>query len=210
MMPTLVCVMRSGGDYKPEHVARLYKQTREPGRWPPGRFVCLTNHLFKTPSPIEQRQLTHGWAGWWSKLELCAPEHDDLGDILYIDLDTTVVGSLEDIANVGRLTLLSDFLAPALLASGVMYLPVTARRFAWELLHEGAGPQVVIRSFRRKGDQGFFNLAWYHEADRWQDVLLGQLISFKEHVEPSGGIVPWGARLICYHGHPRPWEVVCD
>ena len=211
MMPTLVCVLKSGGDFTHGHVIRLYRQCRTPGRWPPGRFVCLTDTKFDTTTPaLQRRSLRQDWPGWWSKLEMCAPQHDDLGDILYLDLDTSVVGSLESIASAGRLTLLSDFYTPALLASGVMYLPVKARRFAWELLHAGAGPQLVFRSFRRKGDQGFFNLAFHADADRWQDVLPGQLISFKEHVAPSGYIVPWGARLICYHGHPRPWEVVCD
>lgn len=207
MMPSLVCVLRSGGEYKPEHVLRLYEQVRDAGPWMFERFVCLTDQRLEIP--IVTRPLTRGWPGWWSKLELCAPENNDLGDILYIDLDTTVTGSLEDIARVRRLTLLSDFLRPTLLASGVMRLPVAARERAWELLHR-TGAETVMRSFKRKGDQGFFHRAWFLDAARWQDLLPGQLVSFKEHVEPSGYIVPWDARIICYHGHPRPWEVACD
>jgi len=213
MMPTLACVLKSGGEYKPEHVERLYRQVRDPGRWPPGRFVCLTDFT-SVVNPLvrasDQRPLTRNWPGWWSKLELCAPEHDELGDILFLDLDTTVVGSLEDVASVDRLTLLDDFLRSGVLASGVMYLPVRKRRQAWEFLHMGAGPALVVQSFRRKGDAGFFNMIWRDEADRWQDVLPGQLVSYKLHVQPAENLIPWDARLVCHHGHPRPWEVVCD
>jgi len=203
--PVVALVLKSGGDFAAEHVIQLWLGLIGLGGWR-GHVVLLTDQPGgSTPADIEQRPLTRAWQGWWSKLELCAPEHDTLGDILYMDLDTVVVGSIAQIAQVNRLTMLRDFLRPTRLASGVMYLPVQARRNVWELLHAGAGPELVMQSYHRIGDQGFFEWCWFHEAARWQDILPEQIISYKVHVKPAGGWTD-DARLICYHGKPRPWE----
>lgn len=206
MTPIIALVLKSGGDYEREHAIRLWLQLIGTGGWS-GRVVCLTDQVSGwAPADLEQLPLTRGWKGWWSKLELCAPEHDHLGDILFMDLDTVVVGDISKIAAVGQLTMLDDFNYSGRLASGVMYLPVKDRQRAWWLLHEGAGPELVIRTFRRTGDQAFFGMAWHGDAETFQNLLPGQIVSYKKHVKPAGG---WdrNARLICYHGKPRPWEV---
>ena len=205
MTPVVVLVLKSGGDFTSEHVIQLWLGLIGLGGWR-GHVVCLTDTPGgSTPADVEQLPLTRAWQGWWSKLELCAPQHDRLGDVLYLDLDTVVVGAVAEIAAVGRLTMLSDFLRPARLASGVMYLTVKARRRAWNLLHAGDGPEQTMQSFRRRGDQGFFEWAWFQEASRWQDAVPGQIVSYKKDVRPQGGWAE-GTRLICYHGKPRPWE----
>lgn len=207
--PVVVCVLRSGGDFQLEHVGRLYDGLRAHGY--SGHVVCLSDEYGVPPTGwsvpwdgVEMRQLLRKWPGWWSKLELCAPEQDNLGDVLYLDLDTTVVGSLQDIAGMGRLMLLQDFSRRGRLASGVMYLPVAARRRAWAHLLRKE-PAVVMRVWQRTGDQGFFQDAW-PEAPRWQETLPGQIVSYKLHVQETSR-VPAGARLVCFHGQPRPWDV---
>ncbi len=205
MKPVIALVFKSGGDFEYKHVVDLYLQLAATAKWE-GHVVCLTDQIADwAPSGIELLPLTRKFKGWWSKLELCAPEHDRLGDLLYFDLDTLVVGAIDEIAAVGKLTLLSDFLQPSRLASGMMYLPVKARQNAWELLHAGAGADLVVKTWHRRGDQAFFEFCWRHEAQRWQDVLPGQVVSFKQDVLPNGGC-PDGARVICFHGKPRPWE----
>jgi hypothetical protein len=62
------------------------------------RFVCLTDRPEQLPG-IETLKIPkpQGMFGWWSKLELFAPEHAWFfgGEtVLYLDLDVLVVGSL--------------------------------------------------------------------------------------------------------------------
>lgn len=145
------------------------------------------------------------YKGWFSKIELMRPDID--GDIFYVDLDSTVRGSLADMAAVGKLTLLKDFYKLTKLQSGVMYLPEAARREAWEQRHR-------LREFR--GDGEFLHSLWHDKAQTWQDVLPGQVISYKCHVmhDPrkqqvhvGNGLVPPNARLVCFHGQPKGWSI---
>jgi hypothetical protein len=39
----------------------------------------------------------------------------------------------------------------------------------------------------------------------WPDVVPGQIVSYKVHCH--GGQYPPGARLVCFHGRPKPWDV---
>ncbi len=146
-------------------------------------------------------------------MEMFRPEIE--GDILYIDLDTAVVGSLADVAAAGKLTVLSDFYKPEMIGSGLMFWPEEERARIWRAWI--GNPERHMRRCRTRekwGDQGFLQPLVLDRADRWQDVLPGQVVSYKLHVRPARmhgrefgtGKVPPGARLICFHGRPRPWH----
>lgn len=186
---TPICVLRSGGEYGPEHVQWLARQV-------PG-LVCLSD--VEVPG-VETWPLYYDWPGWWSKMELFRP--DIRGDLLYLDLDTVVLGDLAQF-NVGVTTVLADFTKPGTIGSGFMYLvemdrpPVWA---AWVQDSERHMRECVTQE--RWGDQGF--LQGVLVAQRWQDVLPGRVVSYKAHCH---GGVPSGAKVVCFHGKPRPWEV---
>jgi len=198
--PTVACVLRSGGEYKPEHVYKLLYSIE--AHWPKAhlRMVVLTDMELETK--WEVIPLAYKWPGWWSKLELFSPDLDFLGDILYFDLDTTVVGSLAEIAAERRLTLLEDFFRPAKLGSGLMHLPVEERSIIWDRWM--ASPESHMRKFR--GDQEFIApiLLANWEVRRWQQVLPGQVVSYKVHVPIKR--IPEDVRVVCFHGRPRPWN----
>lgn len=200
-MLAVVCVLRGGGEYRPEHVCVLYNQVKRfYGAIEIPRFVALTDQPINYPG-IEERPLTSNWPGWWSKMELFTAAHDDLGDILYVDLDTMVFGSIDTLLGVGKLTMLADFYKPQRLNSGVMFLPKIDRpevQAAW--LEDPKG----IRE-RFKGDGDFLNALWLGKAATWQDELPGQVCSYKVHVRKQKK-VPAHAKLVCFHGKPRPWE----
>lgn len=218
MLPTAVCVLRSGGEYTPAHVAALYDGVR--CWWPSAnlRFVCLTDmDMAACPPAVEVRPLQYAWPGWWSKMELCSGAHDDLGSLLYFDLDTVIVGPLIDIATARSVTLLQDFYHPTHLASGMMLLPVLARTRTWQrwILE----PASLMHHFRHSrggrhspdlllaGDGGLLDLLWREQAASWQALFPGQVISYKCHVLPNQKRVPAGARVVCFHGRPKPWEI---
>lgn len=197
---TVVTVLRGGGEYTPDHVISLFRQVRAHAGIG-ARFIVLTDTPVEQ-SGIEQRALRQKWPGWWAKMELYSAQHDDLGDFLYVDLDTLIVGSLTDVLSVNRLTLLKDFYYPERAQSGLMFLTKAARAEACAAFLEG--PDAVMCAFR--GDGEFLDHLWRFKAARWQDVLPDQVLSFKVHVrQRKGQTVPETARIVCYHGRPRPW-----
>jgi hypothetical protein len=157
-----------------------------------------TEHLHNIP-------LKYRWPGWWSKLELCRP--DIKGDILFLDLDSLVVGSLREIARTDRLTLLRDFYRDGVrrtegLQSSVMFLPEGHRRCVWDVF--AADPRGVMARHTHGGDQRFLEEFWLLRADRWQDVVPGQIVSLKVHCQKG---IPANARIVCAHGRPKFWEL---
>lgn len=187
---TRICVLRSGGEYKACHVQWLARQV-------PG-LVCLSD----VPVPgVDTLPLRHQWPGWWSKMELFSPELD--GDLLFLDLDTVVLGDLAPLEAVTRSTMLADFYHPQRPASGLMYIEEADKDRVWrEWMRAPATHMMRCRTPARWGDQGF--LRGVLPALRWQDVLPGAVISYKVHCRRG---VPPGARVVCFHGQPRPWAV---
>ena len=210
MITTVACVLRSGGEYKPEHVVSLYRGVQR--HWDISRLgylymICLTDVPF-LQFGVACIPLVGGWPGWWSKMELFRP--DLRGDLFYLDLDTVVVGSLGEVASVGQPTILRDLFhrdvpcRQGLVGSGLMYLPEVVRPSIWrDWIRD---PNACMRKHQARGDQAFIE---EHAGGwaRWQDVLPDQVISYKVHVQPNKGRVPDKARVVCFHGRPRPWQV---
>lgn len=194
----VVTVLRSGGEFKPEHVQALHSQI---DHWLLGvDGFCISDTAV---TGIACDRLIHDWPGWWSKMELFRPDIE--GDLLYFDLDTVIVGGLEDLASVNRLTLMRDVYRPDGLQSSVMFLPEADRRLVWAEWQKS--PLMHMRRHRRGGDQGFLETLWLDKADRWQDVLPGQVVSYKADIRKKGDVLPPNARVIAFHGRPRPWAL---
>ncbi len=185
---TRVCVLRSGGDFTPRHVQWLAKQV-------PG-LVCLTD--MEVPG-VPIIQMPNAWPGWWSKMNLFSPAIP--GDLLYLDLDTVVIGDLAPLEGVGETTLLDDFYKPGLMASGLMYIREEDKAHVWDAwMADPEGHQNRCRTRERWGDQGF--LQDVLTANTWQNALPGAAVSYKVHCQKQ---IPHGARVVCFHGNPRPW-----
>lgn len=179
------CVLRSGGDFRPEHVQWLAKQV-------PG-LVCLSD----MPVPgVETIPLRTDWPKWWAKIEMFGPSLS--GDVLMIDLDTVVL-KLPTMPD--RTTVLRDFYHPGLIGSGFMFVTAADRARVWEAFNANpAGIMAACNKWPRWGDQGFL-MDHLAGSQRWQDVA--RVYSFKAHC--SGGL-PADAEVVCFHGKPRPWE----
>lgn len=203
MIPVVACVLRSGGDYTRADVATLRDMVRD---WLPGApFVCLSD----CPVPCERIPLKFTWPGWWAKLELFRPDLG-LGErILGFDLDTVVIGSLAEIAAAPTFTLLSDFYHLGLPASGVMMLDRGARARVWaEFMTDPDAHMTRCEPFDAagvRGDGKFIGEVFGLRAARWQEVVPGQIVSWKVHCKATGR-APDGARVVCFHGRPRPRE----
>jgi hypothetical protein len=179
----IACVLKTGGDYDSDYVAHFLDGLNE----------HVENFEFMLLAGSE-------YPGWWSKMELFRP--DVKGDLLYFDLDTMIVGDLDDILAVDRLTVLSDFNVPDRMASGMMFIPEYERASIWN--EWIADPEGHMRAAGGHGDGGFLAKYWAR-AQRWQDIVPGQVVSYKNHVRDKG--VPAEARVVCFHGRPRPRDI---
>ena len=183
---TPVTVLRSGGAYKPEHVQRLAKQV-------PG-LVCLSD----VPVPgVKTAPLQTAWPSWWAKMEVFGPSID--GDVLHIDLDTTV-RDIQPFLAVGKTTLLRDFYYPTAKASGLMYIRSEDKAKVYDAFVKQAD-QVMAAKQRppHHGDQGFIS-KMLPKAEVWQDLLPGLVKSYKADKDHD-------CAVLCFHGDPKPWDV---
>lgn len=199
MSISVVCVLRSGGEYTMEHVKRLRKQVQEHGA---EELICLTD----VPAPANQLviPLEHDWPRWWAKMELFRPNLSGLGKIVYLDLDTTVVGDLTRLLEFDRLAIMRDIYRPRGLQSSVMVIPEHERDLVWRRWI--SDPEANMIGHDSGGDQEFLETVWLSKAVRLQDWLPGLLVSYKaDNVAENG--VPANTSLIVHHGKPRPWEV---
>lgn len=218
----VVSVLRCSRDFTPRHAQWLHRQIRGI------RSVCLTDadHI----EGVETAPLLYNWPGWWAKMELFNPNHPVIGkeDLFYIDIDTVITGDLHEFTNTQNMTMLTDFSctgkenAPA--ASGIMFIPAKEKYRAWDAFKDNA-EQIMSRKRLPPyhGDQGFINEI-YPDAERWQDVLPGFIVSYKANIATSkmigfnpelhdgvaNGAVPENTRIVCFHGSPRPWQTALE
>lgn len=187
-MLSVVCVLKKSREYDDDYVEHLRAGIEKYSELP---FKCL--------------EPKYDWPGWWCKMALFAPD-EVTGDLLYFDLDTIITGDLSDIASVGCFTMLSDFYHPERLASGMMFLPERDRSAVWDEWIKS--PDKIMANYRGWGDGGFLNDVCPNAA-RWQDLLPGQVVSYKAHVKK--GLATKDARVVCFHGQPRPraldWKI---
>lgn len=198
-MLTFACVLRSGGDYRAEHVTTLHNHIKR-HLTVPHNFVCLTDMQVA----CETLPLRHGWPGWWSKIELF--DGRLRGDVLYADLDTIPVGNLDEIATGHDFTVLENFWAHDRIGSGLMAWSIDLRGIYNKFC---TAPNKYIHEYRtteRWGDQGFVRFNSPVPFDRWQRRHPGKVVSFKQHCRKEGRIPP-AAAIVCFHGKPRPWEM---
>ena len=195
-------MLKQGREYGPEHVQRLAESIPD--------LVMISD--VDVPG-VERIPMRHDWPGWWSKMNLFDP--DIPGDLFYVDLDTVIVGGIEDLAMAGVTTLLSDFYHTSRPASGVMYLTEEDRQAVWSEWIKS--PARHMATAGRLGD-GHTIGQMLPNALRWQDTHPGRVVSYKAHIASPGmagfnsrrsqgdGFIPVGASVVCFHGSPRPWE----
>jgi hypothetical protein len=182
-MVTNLCVLRSGGDFLPEHVQRLAKQVPE--------LVCLSD---VPVDGVETMPLQFEWPGWWAKMEIYDTSRL-AGDVMFFDLDTLVI-SMPEMPTVT--TVLTDFGDPSVIGSGLMYLTEADRVRIWQAFIKSPNASMAAHQKWPAGDQGFI-LPYLKHAQRWQNIA--KVYSYKFHG------IPEDAEIICFHGKPRPWSL---
>ena len=151
---------------------------------------------------IKVRDLPAPWLkGWWHKMSLFQRGLFPKGErILFFDLDTVIVGPLDDIVKYsGSFGTLSDFYRPKRLGSAIMAWAADSHSDIWTEYCAAGCPQDDPY-----GDQGAIE-KYLGRYDILQDLYPNQILSFKASDLRFG--IPKGSRIICCHGRPKPHEV---
>lgn len=201
-MVTVACVLKKGGDFHPEHVQYLKWQV-ERHSTVEHRFVCLTDAL--VPG-VDTRRMFIGWPGWWSKVELFDYRLFNGSDeqVVYFDLDTVIVGNIDSLLEARpRFAMLEPFNRRGYRASGIMswhgdfhdICHNHERRFSWH-------------AEQFKNDQNYIAAAAAAQLKKDPSLVNDHVavVSYKWHCRERGKPEPH-ARIVCFHGKPRPWEV---
>ena len=96
---SVVCVLKSGGDFKPAYVHRLRDMVKRNLKYS-FRMDCLTDYpksAFDREINVIPFQVDFPWK--WCKINLWNPHNPFLNRILYLDLDSVILGDLTEIVD---------------------------------------------------------------------------------------------------------------
>lgn len=204
---TIVMVLRSGKDFSFRDVELLARHIN--GKWQSKvrpRLICLWDKASKEYDlgNIHFIPLVNDWPGTWSRMTLYSPEMEKYRPFLYIDLDTAVIKSLENIvkliADPTQFIVLEDFYQPGKIATGLAWIPANSAKIKkiWIDWNKGVAMGARMDTFLRRSvtPDGF-----------WQQATQ-TIKDFK----PSGGklltILPADTNIVCFHGQPRIFTCV--
>ena len=148
---TVVLVLRSGGDFSIKDVELISRHIH--GKWKSENkpyIICLwdkatTNYNLGN---IEIIPLGNDYTGTWSRIQLYSPEMEQYKPFLYVDLDTVIVSSLEDmfklIKDESKFITLEDFYQRDQLATGLVWFPKDCKKTqkVWKAYSEPTGKRM--------------------------------------------------------------------
>lgn len=204
-MVTVACVFKSGGDYNLDYVLKL-RSSVERNTTKKTEFICLGDSSFFA------NQLSDNLPGWWSKIELFKL----VGNILYFDLDTIILRNIDEMISIAESLQFNEFVGikafnpirnqceDTKFNSGIM-----AWNGNFKFIYDNFNLKKAINNPDKRmiGDQDYISRSLREiqiKIKFWQDEMEG-IHSYKRHCKDG---LPEDAKIICFHGHPRPHEAV--
>jgi hypothetical protein len=215
-MATVLC-MKWGTVYGPDYVNKLHGMVaRHLAR--PHRFLCLTDDTSGIEPGIETAPLPEMRTGaaphfsGWRKLSSFSPALGLEGPVLFLDLDLVIVDSIDVFFDhPGAFCIIENWTQ---LGQGIGNSSVyryEGGKHADILERFEADPDRIIADY--PNEQVYLTRMMaqrFGEPTFWPETWCR---SFKRHCLP-GGLMRWvrtpsmpeGARIIVFHGHPKPPE----
>lgn len=205
-MKTIVLVLKSGGDFGFQDVNLIgtqillkWKSSIKP------KIVCFWDQIKETIDlgNIEYRPINNDYKGVWSRFMLYGPEVEDLKPFLYLDLDTAIIQSLENIFELvyekeDKWIVLEDFWQKNQLATGLVWFPKNCKKTL-----------EIYNKYVSDGKSYTGRMDYYLRTVSKEDLFWQQLTSTVYNFKPkniSGKYLvdlPKNANLVCFHGKPR-------
>lgn len=198
----VVCV-KWGSKYGPDYVNKLYHGVRKHLTETDFDFTCFTEDGKGLEEGIGVVPLAENWSNWWGKATLFS-DHGLEGRLLYIDLDTVITGSLNELARYQ-----GTF---AVMSTSDIYCEtskdgVNSSIIAW---HSSFGSSIY-NSLKR-----YYKhiLKFICRFDHWIEMMVsdpdyvqafypGQFLDYCTYCKES---LPENCRMICFPRDPKPHE----
>jgi hypothetical protein len=202
---TIALVLRSGGDFSFRDVELITRQIYN--KWKSNEFpriVCLWDKASREYDlgNIHLIPLTNVFPGTWSRMQLYSPEMEQFRPFLYVDLDTALITSIENILDLvkdeSKFITLEDFSQKKLLATGLVWFPANSKKIkdVWD-----NQKQAAIGSFRMD-----YFLRKVITPDLFWQQLTNSIVDFKPGRNKLLQNIPIGINLVCFHGKPRIFD----
>jgi hypothetical protein len=206
-MNTVICVLKSGGIYKPLDVDKLRNQVSRHLSIP-HEFICLSD----VEVNCRRIALQHDWPGWWSKIELFKPDVITFKTV-YLDLDMVILDDFAELFDCQHdFAMMHNFNRSGYPSSTLMFFngkaPVDVyKKFVvnpqhWIQYHKENqdGPYI--------GDQAFV----WDSLDRNVALLDTKQYGIKSYRKQilSAGVVPAKTKIVSFAGRYKPGNVTHD
>lgn len=197
---TIVLVLRSGGDFSFRDVELIARHIN--GKWKAltrPRILCLWDGASTEYNlgNIEIIPLPKDHIGTWSRIHLYSPAMEKYRPYLYIDLDTAVIGSLENIfalvKDETQFITLEDFWQKGKLATGLVWFPKGSDKVNRVWKNFGGAKGKRMDNFLRQ----------YIEADTYWQRITNTIHDFKPRTRVVMSTLPDNTDIVCFHGKPR-------
>ncbi len=186
----IVTVCKQGSEFHWEHAQEL-------------QLLCDEHASGVSFLVLSEAQLEHNWPRWWSKMEVFKIP----GPVLYMDVACRPVGDfapLLEAAEQHEFVVTRDFNPHQRnVQSCVMAWRGDMSHLYEQFRQDAENHMARYVSPRWWGDQGFIEAHAEH-WEYWQDILPGSVVSYKKHCQNG---VPKGAKVVSFHGKPKPWEI---
>lgn len=213
----VVCVLKSGGDYTVEYVDNLRRGVFNNLTYD-FQFRCLTDMKLNIPNE-EIVEFKKDLPGWWSKLEVFRDDiYENDAQVLYLDLDTIITGNIDYMFENMKpgFHMLEGFSTRLLHASGIMYFDTDLSFIYDHLMTMYNKISTFSKSNGKfKKDQEFIYSTYKRFKGKSPFKIKrdnGNILSFKKHVLNKKSLKESmnKASIVCFHGKPRPHEVLDD
>ena len=195
----VICVLKSGGDYDATYVEKMRNMVLR-NATVPFKFYCLTDIEVE----CDKIPLKDNLKGWWSKIEIFRPDLVKEKRIIYFDLDTVIVGNIDE-----YLLEDADFVALGALSKNKKRNSFGSGFMSWKNNYQFCflyDDFSIYLAGKFRGDQDYIHaklLSEDKDFTTWQKKHEG-VYSYKWDCINS---LPSKAKIVCFHGKPRPTDV---